>query len=129
MSAAPQLSRPTRSPCRYIGITGKFGPDFDHLTLLVQLEERWLADEGKSGQPHRLADFAGMCRYHQTSPESHFTQNRICSRATPEGRVTLSDMRLIITTSGQRLEMMLKDQEEYARALWEHFGIDLTKSN
>jgi N-hydroxyarylamine O-acetyltransferase len=25
---------------------GKLGPEFDHLTLLVQLEERWLADVG-----------------------------------------------------------------------------------
>ncbi|NUO83923.1 arylamine N-acetyltransferase [candidate division KSB1 bacterium] len=157
---------------------GEFGPEFDHLTLLVQLdEERWLADVGfgdsfreplrlderneqlqqgiayrlsNSGehwnmlrrlpeqewgpqyhftlQPHRLADFAGMCRYHQTSPASHFMQKRICSRATPEGRVTLSDMRLIITANGQRQEMMLRDQEECSRALKEHFGIDLTRS-
>jgi N-hydroxyarylamine O-acetyltransferase len=148
------------------------------LTLLVQLEERWLADVGFGDsfreplrldesneqiqhgvayrlhnadeqwtmlrrlpnqdweprywftlQSHRLADFDGMCRYHQTSPASHFTQKRVCSRATPEGRVTLSDMRLIITTNGQRQEMVLRNQEEYAHALWEHFGIDLTKSN
>lgn len=157
---------------------GKCGPEFDHMTLLVQLAERWLADVGfgdsfceplrldepkaqvqhgvayrlsKFGeqwtmlrrlsnqewepqyrftlQPHRLSDFAGMCRYHQTSPASHFTQNRICSRATPEGRVTLSDMRLIITTNGQRQETSLQDQAEYTQALWEYFGIDLTKSN
>ena len=153
---------------------GEFGPEFDHLTLLVPLEERWLADIGfgdsfreplrlaeskeqiqhgvayrlnNSGgqwtmqrrlpnhdweqqyrftlQPHRLTDLAGMCRYHQTSPASHFTQQRICSRATPEGRVTLSDMRLIITDNGQRQETVLQNQEEYSHALQEHFGIDL----
>lgn len=153
---------------------GEFGPEFDHLTLLVQLEERWLADVGfgdsfreplrleeskeqiqrgvayrlnKSDerwtllrrlpgqdwepqyrftlQPYQLTDFAGMCQYHQTSPASHFTQKRICSRATPEGRVTLSGMRLIITASGQRQEKVLKDEEEYRHALQEHLGIDL----
>ena len=25
---------------------GTFGPDFDHMLLLVKLEERWLADVG-----------------------------------------------------------------------------------
>src|SRR5712664_190814 len=37
-------------------------------------------------------DFAEMCRFHQTSPQSHFTQRRICSLATETGRITLSDM-------------------------------------
>lgn len=154
---------------------GEFGPEFDHLTLLVQLDEdRWLADVGFGDsfreplrleesneqiqygvayrlrnadelwtldrrfsdqawepqyrftlQPYQLTDFAGMCRYHQTSPASHFTRQRICSRATPEGRATLSDMRLIITTNGQRQETVLQDEDEYRHVVQEHFGIDL----
>jgi N-hydroxyarylamine O-acetyltransferase len=31
---------------RVAGKNGGFSPDFDHMTLLVQLEERWLADVG-----------------------------------------------------------------------------------
>ena len=49
-------------------------------------------------------DYAAMCRYHQTSANSHFSQRRICSRATVDGRVTLSEMRLITTTNGGREE-------------------------
>jgi N-hydroxyarylamine O-acetyltransferase len=68
-----------------------------------------------------------MCRYHQTSPDSHFTRARICSRATPEGRVTLSEMRFITTTEeGGRQERALSSQEEYAAILREHFGIVMT---
>lgn len=77
-------------------------------------------------QPRRLEEFAGMCRYHQTSPESSFTQKRICSRATPLGRVSLSDNRLIITERGERREVELGSEEEYAAALRECFGIELT---
>jgi N-hydroxyarylamine O-acetyltransferase len=36
--------------------------------------------------PHVYDDYAEMCRYHQTSPDSHFTRGRICSKLTPEGR-------------------------------------------
>jgi N-hydroxyarylamine O-acetyltransferase len=68
-----------------------------------------------------------MCRYHQTSPESHFTRGRICSRATEQGRITLSDMRFITTfdSDGEqvRQERTLSSEEEYADALRQHFGI------
>jgi N-hydroxyarylamine O-acetyltransferase len=65
-----------------------------------------------------------MCHYHQTSPESHFTQNRICSRATPEGRVTLSNGKLIETQNLTRQEKALSDQDWIAY-LWERFGVVL----
>ena len=151
---------------------GVFGPAFDHMTLVVSLEERWLADvgfgdsfreplrldergdqaEGKlvyrivadgpvltlmqrhegedwtaqyrfTLEPHEFADYAEMCRYHQTSPESHFTRGRICSLATDDGRITLSDMRLITSKNGAKEERTLANQEEYAAVLREHFGI------
>lgn len=153
---------------------GDFGPEFDHLLLLVQLEERWLADvgfgesfreplrldePGEQAQPHgvyrltrdgddwtywsrdpaqgwqaryrftlqprRLTDFAEMCRYQQTSPQSHFTQKRICSLATPSGRISVSGTRLILTEHGQRQERELASEAEYESALREYFGIDL----
>jgi N-hydroxyarylamine O-acetyltransferase len=73
----------------------------------------------------RLEEYEPMCRYHQTSPESHFTRKRICSLATPDGRVTLSDTRLIETRGGERSERDL-DEAEYAAALRELFGVDLS---
>ncbi len=154
---------------------GSFGPEFDHMALLVNLAERWLADIGFgdsfreplqldergeqaevrrayridaadedrlvlmqrdeggvwkgeyrfSLEPHAYADYAGMCHYHQTSPESHFTQRSVCSLATPDGRVTLSGMRLITTRDGERQERELADEEEYAATLRNYFGIVL----
>ena len=155
---------------------GVFGPDFDHMALMVTIDARWLVDVGfgdsfrapllidnkdeqrqgerayridpdgrylvlmqRDGgadaawkaqfrftlQPYEYSDYEEMCRYHQTSPQSHFTRGRICSRATPDGRVTLSEMRLIITRNGEREERELTDEEEYAATLRERFGITL----
>jgi N-hydroxyarylamine O-acetyltransferase len=151
---------------------GEFSPDYDHMALLVTLEDRWLADVGfgdsfreplrldergeqmegdlayrveETGdgrlilfrreeggpwkpqyrfgpEPHVYADYADMCHFHQTSPDSHFTQNRICSLATPDGRVTLSGMKLITTRGGERREREL-DEKEYAEVLRESFGL------
>lgn len=157
---------------------GEFGPDFDHMALLVKLEQRWLVDVGFGDsfrepllldergeqaqdersfrlvadgahlilmqrehggewkaeyrftlQPYDYADYAGMSRYHQTSPQSHFTSGRVCTRATPDGRVTLSEMRLITTAKGSgRQERMLASEEEYAAILREQFGIEMTSA-
>jgi N-hydroxyarylamine O-acetyltransferase len=74
--------------------------------------------------PRKLSDFEEMSRYHQTSPESHFTQRSICSRAMPNGRVTLSGRRLIVTRNGSRHERMLDGQTEVKLCLSEHFGIE-----
>ena len=64
-----------------------------------------------------------MCRFHQTSPESHFTKNLICSRVTGDGRITLSGMKLITTSGPQRDEQTLNSQEEYDRILRDQFGV------
>jgi len=76
-------------------------------------------------QPHKLADFVARCHYYETSPESHFTHGRMCSLATPEGRITLRDQRLITTVDGKKEERMLESEEECEVILKEQFGIVL----
>jgi N-hydroxyarylamine O-acetyltransferase len=85
----------------------------------------WARQYSFSLEPRRLEEFAGMCHYHQTSPDSSFTQNRLCSRATPEGRITLSENRLIVTQNGRREEKLLAGESERIAVLREHFGITL----
>jgi N-hydroxyarylamine O-acetyltransferase len=150
---------------------GEWGPEFDHMTLLVNLEQRWLTDVGfgdsfvepllldnradqKQGrrsyrideeagrltllqkeeggdwkpqyrftlEPHVYSDYDEMCRYQQTSPESHFTQGRICSKLTSAGRITISKNRLVSTTNNRKEERELTE-DELKKALSEHFGI------
>ena len=77
-------------------------------------------------QPHNFPDeYEAACLYHQTSPKSSFTRASIISRATPEGRISLEDGSLIITTNGQREERLVPDREEYQALLKEHFGVVL----
>jgi N-hydroxyarylamine O-acetyltransferase len=79
-------------------------------------------------KPYQYPDYSEMCHYHQTSEQSHFTQARICSRATPEGRISLSDLRFIETSNGRKQERLLTNEEEYATMLRERFGIVLRKN-
>jgi N-hydroxyarylamine O-acetyltransferase len=149
-----------------------FSPDFDHMTLMVTIGERWLADvgfgdsfiepllfepgredvqrgssyrivsdeerfvleKGAPGDPwkpqyrfaltpYQYSDYLPRCEYQQTSPESHFTQNRICSLLTPNGRISVSDTRFIVSENGARRERAVNDEKDYAELLRERFGI------
>ena len=74
-------------------------------------------------QPYQFSDFAAMCLYHQTSAESHFTRQRICSRLTPSGRISLTDSHLIVTENGVRHETPVPTDEERSQILTDQFGI------
>jgi N-hydroxyarylamine O-acetyltransferase len=151
-----------------------FSPEFDHLTLRIDLDEPWLADVGfgegfreplrlaergvqtqgsgeyrlsaergqwayssrtESGeweveylftlQPRRYEEFAAMCDYHQTSPQSPFTRKRFCTLPTAVGRVTLRDDRLILTRNGTREELPISGEAEFNAMLRRYFAIQL----
>ena len=100
--------------------------DNDHLILMRRNPGGdWEPQYRFTLQPYTFADYEVMCLFHQTSPDSHFTKGRICSRATEDGRISLSEMRLITTTGPQQLrdERTLADREEYDRVLRDQFGI------
>jgi N-hydroxyarylamine O-acetyltransferase len=99
-------------------------------------EQAWLLLEQKAGKEpeiiydfslrsRELAEFSEMCLWQQTSPDSHFTQKRVCSLATRTGRVTLSDMNLIVTEKGVRREQQISGEEEYRQCLTRYFDVDL----
>ncbi len=75
--------------------------------------------------PRVFSDYAQMCIYHQTSPHSTFTYRRICSKATPNGRVTLTGTAFIASEEGRRIETAVASDEDFERLLRVHFGIAL----
>src|SRR5712692_4370862 len=155
---------------------GGFTPGFDHMTLLVRLKERWLADVGfgdsftepkrlDTSNPQsddkkiyriirigrerlvsrfdekknswesqyaftlrsrRLEDFVPRCRYHQSSPDSHFRKDRLITRLTSTGRVTLTDTKFIVTKGSKRVERPVRNRKEFNALLSRQFGMDLS---
>ena len=75
--------------------------------------------------PRRLADYRGGCEYHQTSPESTFSQKVVATRALEDGRVTVTRDRVILRQGTNRIETPLADDEAFRSALARHFGIHL----
>jgi N-hydroxyarylamine O-acetyltransferase len=154
-----------------------YGPEFDHMAIIVDLAGRsWLVDVGfgefsmrplkfvvnerltdrsgdfriekdhddcfrvsKYSEEHRkyipeylfstkerdLKDFKEMCLFHQTSPDSHFTQKMVCSIATKKGRTTLTGDKLLFTEKGIRSQLPIRGEQELNSALQRYFNITL----
>jgi len=52
-------------------------------------------------------------------------RKKLCTLATADGRITLSDRKLIITQNGRREERMVGSDEEWRSALMDYFNISL----
>lgn len=152
---------------------GGWGEEFDHLAIIVKLDELWLADVGfgdsfieplkfemdvvqknvngyykiekydedyyklsKSSdgkeffdeyiftlRERQLEEFEGMNNYQQTAPDSHFRKGKVCTIANKNGRVTLSDYKLIITDGDKKFTKEIKGETEFKEKLFEQFGI------
>ena len=72
--------------------------------------------------PRALGEFSDRCHYHQTSPESHFTQKPLCTLVTEDGHLTLSDRTLITTRGGHRSEEEVTDP---LAVLLARFGVEV----
>lgn len=71
--------------------------------------------------PQSLQAFSEMCVYHQTSPQSHFTQKRLISLAVPNGRVTISGNQLILRDNNDVRETVFPETE-FSGLLTKYFG-------
>jgi N-hydroxyarylamine O-acetyltransferase len=122
------FQEPLRLDCREEQVQGLRGYRIDLQNEYYSLWQHnydgtWEKHYRFSLQPRSLAEFEPMCRYHQTSAESPFTQNRICTLATEEGRISLDGSRLISTVNGERRERPVRDEADYLRILRERFGV------
>jgi N-hydroxyarylamine O-acetyltransferase len=75
--------------------------------------------------PHQFpAEYEAGCIYHQTSPKSTFTQKRVISKLTDDGRITLDEEKLVITKNEQRTEIPVQENER-AGILKKYFDVIL----
>ncbi|MFA7467896.1 MAG: arylamine N-acetyltransferase [Desulfotomaculaceae bacterium] len=158
---------------RVLGANGKYKEEFDHMAIIVDLQQSWLVDVGfgdsflepirigleshqrdSSGfykivrhdqkylrlcrsedginfnvlyiftlKSRKLEDYYDMCQFHQTSPESLFTQKRLCTMPKANGRVTFKDLKIIETVNGIKTKQVIANNEQFLKLLKQHFGI------
>jgi N-hydroxyarylamine O-acetyltransferase len=109
------------------GIRYKVGTYSDHeYALYYRTDETdWLPRFIFSTDPRRLEEFAVMCHYHQTSPASVFTKQRLVTLATPKGRLTLTDKSFKITENDNGIEKPVESRAQMEEILRRYFKINV----
>ncbi len=75
-----------------------------------------------------LSEFKERCEYQQTSDASHFTQKKVISIPTKNGRITLNDEQIKIT-AGESVYEISFDEDKFEEYLERYFGIKLAWDN
>lgn len=97
----------------------------EYLSLSVENKDAFQCKYIFSPVARKLRDFEGMCLYHQTSPLSHFTQNKLISIPTEKGRISLTEKSLKIWSGNETKESAIRNNSEFNTALKKYFQIVL----
>jgi len=98
--------------------------DDEYIEVAKREEGGWKSEYIFKDLACDLSEFAGMCDFQQFSPESHFTQGKVCSILTETGRKTLTDKKFIFTEDGEKTETLINSEEEFLDLLRREFNID-----
>ncbi len=98
---------------------------FDEIYFEVIRKESgiWISEYVFTTLKRDLTEFSKMCRFHQTSPESHFTQNKVCSLMTLGGRKTLTNSKFVETDAMAKTDKIINSEKEFNRILEREFNI------
>ncbi len=97
--------------------------DKNYFEVVKKDTDDWKSEYIFSTMNRNLSEFAEMCLYQQTSPESHFTRSKVCSLMTENGRKTLTDAKFIETKNGEKRETEVHSDEEFDQILEREFNI------
>ena len=97
--------------------------DDRYFEVVKKTGDIWQSEYVFSTVNRDLQEFAEMCRFHQTSPESHFTRGKVCSLMTLGGRKTLTDKKFIEGKNGEKTETDIDSAERFDEILEREFHI------
>ena len=97
--------------------------DDDYFEVFKKDGENWNSEYIFKDLARNLTEFTGMCNFHQTSPESHFTHGKLCSLMLENGRKTLTDKMFIETKDVERKETQVNSDNDFNEILFREFGI------
>ena len=94
--------------------------------LEYAIQDRWEALYRVALDPQLPVDYVYANYFHSHSPDSIFTQRRLCTRPTMEGRAVLQDRRLKVRVRSQTHTHTIETVDEYRGTLKERFGLSLS---
>lgn len=72
-----------------------------------------------------VSDFASLCKAKQTDPHSYFVKNKVCTRPTVDGRITLFNRKFIHKVGEHKFEYQIEEEQHYTEILKSQFNISM----
>lgn len=123
-----------REPIRLIsGVVSEQGPDrfrlrkdSDSIYVLEAMPTgRWQDLYAFTLEPYLLIDYEPFNYYNSTSPEAKWTQQKVCSIPTKEGRIVAVDWEFKIHGRDGTRTVKAESDEQYRRLLREFFRVEI----
>jgi N-hydroxyarylamine O-acetyltransferase len=123
-----------REPLRLApDVVSEQGPDSFRLktegsqtyVLAAMLAGRWQDLYEFTLEPFDLVDYEPFNYWNSTSPQVRWTQQKVCTIATKEGRVVAVDMEFKIHTRENTQTIRAENHTDYLRLLREFFGLEI----
>lgn len=102
--------------------------EFYGLILQNRTQDQWQNLYGFTSETYLPIDYVPANYMASTSPDSLFTQRKICTMPTPQGRIFLVDRKLKFIHEGKTQEYEAKNSREYLDLLDKYFGIKIDAS-
>ncbi len=97
--------------------------DENYFEVVKKDGEIWQSEYIFKNLERNLSEFAEMCNFQQTSPKSHFTQAKLSSILTKNGRKTLTNTKFIKTVNAEKIEVTINSETQFNQILEKEFHI------
>ncbi len=87
---------------------------------------KWKLQYQFTTESRKFSDYETMCAFQQDDLSSHFRTRMLCTIATRDGRITLSNNSLTVTVNGNKSKTEFDSEKEFLLLLKKYFGIELT---
>lgn len=118
------------------GVVNQQGPDNFRLrtdadstyVLEAMLAGRWQDLYSFTLEPFELVDYEPFNYWNSTSPNVRWTQQKVCTLPTNDGRIVAVDMEFKIHSRNATQTIQAKDHADYLRLLQQYFGLEIVGS-
>ena len=106
------------------GFWFRIGPHISGRTLYTRSRDaRWTPRFNYDPIARALPQFAEMCRWHQTNPQSTFVKGPLATLALPDGRIFVTRNRFTENRFGKTTETPIASEAEFLECLKTRFNI------
>ena len=119
--------------CLIPGVVSEQGPDRFRLrkdsestyVLEAMPVGRWQDLYAFTLEPYLLVDYEPYNYYNSTSPQAKWTQQKVCTIPTKDGRIVAVDWEFKIHSAGNTKTIKVQSHEEYLNLLQQYFGLEI----